>query len=380
MRNFIVFAMTAALLTIFNGCQKDELIDQGVDVQSQDVIKPDVYAENGYLAFKNIGTVDSMIQILSKMTMEEKSNWEESMNFVSARREFDKLFAEYEKINSFDEFLFFKNKYSDKLQFNEMDNEDCSIDYPYDTRHFLPVLNNNGVVKIGMSLIKYTKDDQVIIKNGDINILNNLEANIDNENVVQLPKLKSIKLYTHRSETLIHNFPEDNPMIPFSSNAWHTIKNIDKRRMINELFIERYRTYDEDYMGNGSWWLGYYIYLEQRAHKRSWGSWNSDKTRYYFDQLKVQVGSEPIYEYNPGSPVTSPEVKTGHIYLYYKHNAPFATPYPSYVPEYLDIPTVSLSLKTSCQGFDIANLYPIDIIKHSGFNNPGGPWTPNPGY
>ncbi len=74
MRNFIVFAMTAALLTIFNGCQKDELIDQGVDVQSQDVIKPDVYAENGYLAFKNIGTVDSMIQILSKMTMEEKSN------------------------------------------------------------------------------------------------------------------------------------------------------------------------------------------------------------------------------------------------------------------------------------------------------------------
>ena len=44
--------MTAMALTIFNGCQKDELVSQLAEEQPQEVIKPDVYVENGYLVFK----------------------------------------------------------------------------------------------------------------------------------------------------------------------------------------------------------------------------------------------------------------------------------------------------------------------------------------
>jgi hypothetical protein len=55
MKNLILLAMTAAALTIFNGCQKENLnVDQLVDeVQPQEVVRPDVYVENGYLVFKS---------------------------------------------------------------------------------------------------------------------------------------------------------------------------------------------------------------------------------------------------------------------------------------------------------------------------------------
>jgi hypothetical protein len=91
MKKLFVFAMVAVGLTIFSACQKDELIDQQVDVQSQDVVKPDVYVENGYLAFKGIEAVDSVIQLLSKMNTAEKEVWEQQIGFKSARSEFDAL-------------------------------------------------------------------------------------------------------------------------------------------------------------------------------------------------------------------------------------------------------------------------------------------------
>ncbi len=76
MKNLFVFAIVAVALTIFNGCQKKEqvLIDE---VQPQVAVKPDVYVENGYLAFKNMEAVDSVIQLLSTMNRNEKKVWEQ---------------------------------------------------------------------------------------------------------------------------------------------------------------------------------------------------------------------------------------------------------------------------------------------------------------
>lgn len=144
-------AVIAMVLTVFNACTKDELKtapDEGIAKTS----KADVYLENGYLAFKNMNAVDSVMNVLSKMTRQEKDAWEQQMGLKSARAEFDKLFDEYEKLTSKEEFLKFKSKYADQLKFNEMDETDCSIDYPYISTFFRPVLNNNGVFKVGLSL------------------------------------------------------------------------------------------------------------------------------------------------------------------------------------------------------------------------------------
>jgi hypothetical protein len=56
MKKLVLLAMVATVLTIFNGCQRDELVSQLADEQLQSAVKPDVYLENGYLAFKKHGS------------------------------------------------------------------------------------------------------------------------------------------------------------------------------------------------------------------------------------------------------------------------------------------------------------------------------------
>ncbi len=376
MRNFIVFAMIAALLTIFNGCQKDEMVGQLADEQLQAAVKPDVYVENGYLVFKNIEIVDSTIQILSKMTMAEKSNWEQSMNFVSARSEFEQLFAEYEKIVSYQEFLAFKSRNYEKLKFNDLDPQDNSIDYPYSTIHFLPVLNNKGLIKIGSSLIKYTKDKHVLVKNGDIKALSNLQENIEKGNILFSKTLKS----TIVDDFVVDNFPDYDPL-ERQDEPWHMVSGVDKRRMINELVYENYRTYLGYYNNGYHYELGFYVYFQQRAHKKSWRGWNSYTTKYYFDDMKLKVGNDPTVKFDPYTHITSPDRKTGRVRMasYYTVATLYGqNPTP---PSLLERGDLSLSVKTSCQGFDISRAYYIYYAEHSGFaSDPGNPWPGAPAY
>ena len=74
----------AAIIAAFGSCQKEEpaLIGEHPQV----AVKPDVYVENGYLAFKNMEVVDSVIQLLSKMNTMEKEVWEQQIGFKSATR------------------------------------------------------------------------------------------------------------------------------------------------------------------------------------------------------------------------------------------------------------------------------------------------------
>lgn len=129
MKKLMFMAVFAMVLTVFNACTKDELKtipDDGIAKTG----KADVYLENGYLAFKNMDAVDSVINVLNSMSRQEKDAWEQKIGLKSARAEFDQLFDEYEKLTTKEAFLKFKAKYADKLKFNEMDETDCSIDYP----------------------------------------------------------------------------------------------------------------------------------------------------------------------------------------------------------------------------------------------------------
>lgn len=378
MKKFFVSTMVAVALTFLNGCQKEDgpvqhLIDN--EVQPQEVVL-NVYSENGYLVFKNIEAVDSTILVLSKMTTAEKEKWEHQFKFKSARAEFYSLFEEYDTLPTYEAFLDFKNKWIDKLSFNENDPEDCSIDYPYATDYFIPVLNNKGLVKIGESLIKYTKKEHIVIKNGDINALDNLAENIQNGNVFVYSKdmLKSALYYEEND--LIHNFSEDNPF--GDPNPWH--QKTSTRKLKNELRIERYRYYEYNYQTNQYDWVrGYTIYFKQQAQKKNWlGRWVDYKTIYTFDDLSVKVGNELIYTFNPYTPLVSAEVSPEvYINLYWYVNR---TPYDPYnIPPMLIRPSISISILTSCQGFNY-ELYRVDFIEHSGFPGSGVPFNPPPAY
>jgi hypothetical protein len=307
--------------------------------------------------------------MLGKMTTKEKEVWETNLGFKSARADFDKLFAEYDKLESFEAFLAFKEKYKGKLKFNETDPNDCSIDYPFATGYFLPIINSDGIYKVGRTIIKYSIDNQIAILDGDIKKLNI----INESGVIQL-KYGFIR----KNTTSIHNFPEDYPN-GTDYNPWHRKPNISDRKLKNELYFETYLYYFEDRWINNQW-VPYYenglrVYLNQRGQKVSWGSWRDYSTAYGLKEIRFQVGSYP-------------EVQDGrtHISADFNPSASFnlhkefiITDNPNVLS--LTLPTnVYFVAQTTFQGFGFnsTDFYPIENPENytytGGYTYPSSGW------
>jgi len=337
--------MVAVALTIFNGCQKDELVRQLADEQSQLAIKPDVYVENGYLAFKNMEAVDSVIQMLGKMTTIEKEIWETQMGFKSARAEFDKLFNEYDKLESYGAFLAFKERNKDKLKFNETDLTDCSIDYLFATKYFLPILNKEGEFQVGKNIFKYTNQmEQFIVTDGDFTKLKNIYSHLGDNIVVSVPPLKSI--------SIVHTFPEDDPS--GNNNSYHRKVNINDRKLKNELFIDQYITN----ISVGYWKRGYYVCLNQRGQKISWGNWRDYSTTYGMRKIRCEIGAHYHHDINTHISLES----SSSVTFLLDNDAEFIYWQTPYSPPALT-PSIKYAAEVSFRGFGFEdnNFYKIDI-------------------
>jgi len=288
------------------------------------------------------------------MDRTEKEAWEQQIGFKSARADFDALFDEYDKLESYEEFLAFKERNQSKLKFNEMDEDDCSIDYPFATGYFLPVLNSDGIYKAGKSIVKYTMEDQIVIADGDINKLKNLNAFMDDEMIIVMSKLKSTSTITNG----IHSFPEDNPN--GTTNSWHRKPNIGGRKLKNELYIDRYLIWE-----SGSVWKsGYYIYLNQHGQKIRWGKWRNYRTKYSITDIKIKVGSGSTFQDIRVhiSPERKPSVN------FYLNHYEIITPYN---PGYLSIPSVSFAANVTFRGFGF-NSWNYYTIENPESYTPGG--------
>lgn len=342
-------AAIAIVLTVFNACTKDELKtapDEGLAKTS----KADVYLENGYLAFKNMNAVDSTINVLSKMTRQEKDTWEQKIGLKSARYEFSMLFDEYEKLTSKEEFLKFKSKYADQLKFNEMDETDCSIDYPYESTYYASVMNNKGIFKVGMSLFKYTKENQIIVLDGDMKKLENLSAYANDKTVLVSTKLKD------GGENLAHNCLDN-------FGNWQYMEGISDRRLINEIWINEWVYWNHPYGSPTYVTKGYKFYLHQASQKYTWlGRWTNYSTTYVAQNILVKVGSDPTMQCVGGtSPEVDPDydwdIKSYQTNMTYSGGADL---------NYLARPLISLQADVSCRGFD-GKTYQILRKKHSVF-------------
>ena len=379
MKKLFVFAMTAALLTIFNGCQKDEMVGQLADEQLQAAVKSDVYVENGYLAFKNMEAVDSVIQMLTKMTADEKLAWENQMGFISARSEFDALFEIYDILQSYEEFLAFKKQNNKSLRFNETDKDDCSIDYPFATKYFIPVLNREGIYKVGKSIIKYTRNNQFAVLDGDAKKLKNIDSYLNDKAVIVFPEpeLKSGSIID-KEVTSIHAFPEDNPN--GDSNPFHRKPGIDKRKLKNELYYERYIYLEVIDMGNNhyidSYENGILVYLNQRGQKVSWGKWRDYETVYSISRIRSQVSGSS--EAQDGGTHTSAEVKPSATFYLHKR-----AEYKNYIKptEFLPFPDyVNFAADVTFRGFGFAPTDYYTIETPENYSYTGGYSYPTDGW
>lgn len=91
--------------------------------------------------------------------------------------------------------------------------------------------------------------------------------------------------------------------------------------------------------------------------------------------MKLKVGNDPTVKFDPYTHIASPDRKTGRVKMasYYNITTFYGQNPPT--PPLLEQVDLSLSVKTSCQGFDISRAYYIDHAEHSGFaSDPGNPW------
>lgn len=336
-------AAIALVLTVFNACQKDELkipSDDGI----AKVSKPDVYLENGYLAFKNMNAVDSVINVLGMMSRQEKDSWEQQMGLKSARSEFDKLFDEYEKLTSKEDFLKFKSKYADRLKFNEMDETDCSIDYPYQDSFFAPVMNSSGILKVGISLFKFTRENQITILDGDLEKLNNISKFPNDNNIILSTTLKSTN--DGSSTTNVTGFL-----------GWRTSGD---RRLWNDLNWTKY-IYSLPGYPFPTFKVVYIGYLRQQGQKKTLFGWVNYSTQYIVEDIWYQEGNQPktlIRSGNHISTETTPYYDWGFSYTEY--TTPSSSSYDNAIR-----PTMSCKGNVSFRGFTFT--YPITYSEHTGF-------------
>lgn len=336
----------------FCACQKD---DSG-EIAKTPEAKPDVYLENDYLAFKNMNAVDSVIQVLNKMTRKEKEAWEQKMGVTTARHEFDKLFDEYDKIDSKDGFLKFKAKYASQLKFNESDEMDCSINYPYEDSYYASVMNKKGIFKVGLSLFKQTLNGQVIALDGNRKKLDNPAAYLNDKTVFISTNLKSTSGNSDQS-LVIYDFAEFDPSR--NKNRWWINDGYGSdRKLLNELKVNKWLYWETTRIYNNPVILsetrvttGYRAFLRQYGLKKSLFGWNSYYTNYICNNLVCQVDGVKLFI--TGSNSESPEVKPEYNWEIKKAESTYRYCNPQYIDSYM-YPTPSLRMEAdlSCRGFD----------------------------
>jgi hypothetical protein len=189
MKKLVLLAMVATVLTIFNGCQKDELVSQLADEQPQLVVKPDIYVEGDYLVFKNFEVLDSLSKELNNKADETIKDFEAKIGFKSAYSYLRELKNKVEGLSESEIPNFLENVFK-RGYFNKESND---FAYPFTIESFATVLNPDGKVQIGKTIYRFEGATQFI--KADLSGLDNKKDIVNVEKKVLLDtnmnKLKS---------------------------------------------------------------------------------------------------------------------------------------------------------------------------------------------
>lgn len=210
MKKLILFAMTVAVLGIFNACEKsDDLIDKRIDAQSQKTVKPDVYSKNGFLIFLNQKSMEETLNTLEGMSEEERRFWEKENNFTSQMSMFhDIIIAELkldepyenlseEELKNVELPPLHSDAYYNSLQkgfIKKIHYSDGTELYDYSTcAPFLTsILNEDGIFVIGDTMYQFTQYATKTWSDCDINNKNKLiSTNSSIDNITLSINLKS---------------------------------------------------------------------------------------------------------------------------------------------------------------------------------------------
>ena len=189
MKKLVLLAMVATVLTIINGCQKDELVGQLADEQLQEAVKPDVYVESDYLVFKNFAILDSLSKEFNNKSDETIKSFESKIGFKSAYSYLKEIKTKAENLSE-PEIPSFIEATVKKGYFNK---ESYDFVYPFINESYATVLNPEGKVQIGKTIYRFEGTTQIItadlsrVENGKV--IKNIEKRISLD--TNLKQLKS---------------------------------------------------------------------------------------------------------------------------------------------------------------------------------------------
>jgi hypothetical protein len=220
-------------------------------------IKEDVSYNGDYLEFKSKQTFDSIRNLLDEMDYSNFVKWEQNYGFKSARtwrNEFENSLAESRSQEDLDLVV---KKYSDHLT---IDN-DHLVRYNFYSESLDRILNINGVVKIGKSLYKFTKDNEYISYDGSMQRI---------EDVINSKNQKSLEL---NNDKLLFNLRKSNNLkSTYDYIVVEGLKTQGDRRLFYSIHKIAYSSiYAVDiYNGGIIYQWGYGLNLTMRQQKYSW--------------------------------------------------------------------------------------------------------------
>jgi hypothetical protein len=268
--------------------------------------------------------VDSVVQMLGKMTTKEVEVWENQLGFKSAKTYFDPVFKEAEQANTIEDIVAFKEKYINVLKWYEEDVTDYSFDYPFYYTNFVSLINKEGIMKIGKSLFIYTKENRFTILDGDISKLHTVLSTVnETDNIKILGKRNNLK----GAVIGLTNFDgqyEETSGDPTDDWCNYTSTRRMKTGLQFQDFV--YQNASGNYDGN------YKIYLWQRAQHKKLGIWFNYSVNYRYGNVVYKEYNVPIFT-DPGYHTSN--TTQGFTWTMYNSPAVFinqATPPPIPIP------------------------------------------------
>jgi len=260
MKKLRLLAAFAVVLTVFGACTKDELKESDQGSKGQILKKADVYAEQDYLVFRSIESVDSLKKVLDSKSEDSRLAFERSMNFTSAANYRSKANDKLMEFTSEAQAKPFITQLAEKGYFSL---KDSCLTYPFKMISWESILNPQGLVKINSVLYCFQKDKQICIMDGKKETLESfLSGQIEADDI-------NIKVVKHATNHLCGYL--------FGDAIASAVGSSGSYRLTIQLI------YDAIYMPNSDVWVDkayYELYFHQQKRSIAW--WNDNRTYYHY--------------------------------------------------------------------------------------------------
>jgi hypothetical protein len=291
MKKLVLFALLATGLTIFNGCQKDELIVRNEDFNHQVKKTPEVFEKNGILIFTDHNDVSEILRINQSMQEKERRMWENNHNFYSQLSLFndvviaeEQFYLPYENMSEEElSGITLAQKHSDMYSdylvkgiIKEYVEEDGLTSYDYSTcaPYLVSILNENGIFMVADTMYQFTDNAIKVWEGANVMDVNSMVNNKSND--IQIH-------YVRKNLNLQKGAIYPNPK--YSSWAYSG----SQRRIKIGLYFDVWPSTTDRKIWS------YQHYVHARSEKRALFSWNLNWTdMYILGRWDGQIEYKPI--------------------------------------------------------------------------------------